>query len=141
MGTLINNVKFLQFSKTWEFISILLSYYARNFCFIVLMTVSYLCNWCTWKVRSLERHRFTRRIILEQILKIQVCGVKTKVTCFRIWTRGGLEWFEVVTKMLMKIQIFRDVITVNMVKHPRRLISSGTLLQIQVSKWYIIFEQ
>lgn len=139
IGTLINNVNFLQFSKTCEFISILLSYCARKFCFIVFMIVPHLCNWCTWKMRSLERHRFTRRIILRQALKIKVCGVKTKVTCFRVWTRGGLEWYEVVTKMLMKIQIFRDVVPVNMVEHPRRLISSGMLLQIQVPKWYIIF--
>lgn len=138
MGTLINNANFLQFSKTSEFISIILSYCARNFCFIVFMTVPYLFNWCMWKMRSLERHRFTRRIILRQVLENKVCGVKNTVTCFRVWTRGGLEWFEVVTKMLMKIQIFRDVIPVNMVEHPRRLISSGTLSQIQVPKWRII---
>lgn len=24
-------------------------------------------------------------------LKDKICGVKTKVTCFRVWTRGGLE--------------------------------------------------
>jgi hypothetical protein len=29
----------------------------------------------------------------------------------------------------------QDVTPVNMVEHPRRLISSGTLLQIQVPKW------
>jgi hypothetical protein len=107
MCTLINNVNVLQFSKTGEFISILLSYCARKFCFIVCMTVPYLCNWCMWKMRSLERYRFTRRIIIWQVLNLKVCGVKTKVTCFTVWTRGGLEWFEVVTEMLMEIQIFR----------------------------------